>query len=617
MKQLITTFFLFFCFLGITQSAFAHLLSITPTTPFPASVIASSTTTATFTITNISKIRISAVDQSQLSNGLSISSNTCGSPMAPGAACIITLQLKAPSVATTVAGSLREWAKPSADGVQFPISVKVSQSTSQFTITPSTGAGGSISPSSPVTVNSGGSVSFTATPLSGFSIFQWLVDGVLAQTGGASFTLSNVTANHTVVVSFSAPVLSIVGGGLLTPTSASLLVLNQDTGNSQSAWTRQQTFTDGNGNPVANPTGFYLRGACTGTSICIAGATRSSGTAPGFIAVTNDGGNNWIIPTLSGLVNGSRINGVAATGEGTNARLVAAGQGAANIYTASSDQGVTWYPIQSSGSGRFYAASCTGSGSTATCALTGSGGGPVPTLIWSRAGAAQGSFTNETAVFSPLSGELFSVSCMGSDATSYCVAVGGGGSSGPIIALGQSTGSSGMTWVADKATPLGLSAGTSISNVSCSSNNVCVAIGSSSGSPVVVSSTNSGNTWSITTIPGLPSGQLNSVSCKENICVIVGGASSTLPIIAVGVITNGSISWSVVNQISGAAPLTGSFLSVSCGSNGNSKVCTAAGTGATSQTPAIAVSTDSGSTWTYKANPTVAGNYNATGASSL
>ena len=71
-----------------------------------------------------------------------------------------------------------------------------------FTVTPSAGTNGTISPNTPQTVKSGGSVTFTATPSAGYLITTWSVDAVVVQTGGTTFTLSNITANHTVLVSF-------------------------------------------------------------------------------------------------------------------------------------------------------------------------------------------------------------------------------------------------------------------------------------------------------------------------------------------------------------------------------------------------------------------------------
>ena len=95
-------------------------------------------------------------------------------------------------------------------GTQFTLSnvttnhtVRVTFKTATYTVTPSAGANGSISPNTVQTVDYGGSLTFTATPNTGYHILNWSVDGSLAQTGGTSFTLSNITANHTVLVTFS------------------------------------------------------------------------------------------------------------------------------------------------------------------------------------------------------------------------------------------------------------------------------------------------------------------------------------------------------------------------------------------------------------------------------
>ena len=71
-----------------------------------------------------------------------------------------------------------------------------------FTITPSTGNNGSISPNTVQTVNSGGSVSFTVTPNDGYVVNSWSIDGTVTQTGGTTYVMSNITANHTVTVTF-------------------------------------------------------------------------------------------------------------------------------------------------------------------------------------------------------------------------------------------------------------------------------------------------------------------------------------------------------------------------------------------------------------------------------
>ena len=72
----------------------------------------------------------------------------------------------------------------------------------QYTITASVeGANGSVSPTS-VSVDKGESQTFTATPASGYRVKEWKVNGVVVQTGGASYALADVQDNATVTVSF-------------------------------------------------------------------------------------------------------------------------------------------------------------------------------------------------------------------------------------------------------------------------------------------------------------------------------------------------------------------------------------------------------------------------------
>lgn len=71
-----------------------------------------------------------------------------------------------------------------------------------YTVTASAGDGGSVDPNGAQAVSSGGSIKFTAIPDQSYGVNQWSVDGSLVQTGGASYQLSNVTANRTVNVSF-------------------------------------------------------------------------------------------------------------------------------------------------------------------------------------------------------------------------------------------------------------------------------------------------------------------------------------------------------------------------------------------------------------------------------
>ncbi len=74
-----------------------------------------------------------------------------------------------------------------------------------FTVTASVaGANGTINPSGVVTLPGGANQTFTGTPAAGFMVGQWTLDGAVAQTGGLTFAVNAIAANHTLTVSFVA-----------------------------------------------------------------------------------------------------------------------------------------------------------------------------------------------------------------------------------------------------------------------------------------------------------------------------------------------------------------------------------------------------------------------------
>ncbi|MDR1887469.1 MAG: hypothetical protein LBQ70_06080, partial [Prevotellaceae bacterium] len=83
------------------------------------------------------------------------------------------------------------------------VSFKVVSST-QFTITATAGANGNISPSGNVQVNAGANQTFTFNPATGYQIDAVKVDGNVVNVSGNSYTFTNVQANHSIEVSFSA-----------------------------------------------------------------------------------------------------------------------------------------------------------------------------------------------------------------------------------------------------------------------------------------------------------------------------------------------------------------------------------------------------------------------------
>ena len=98
-------------------------------------------------------------------------------------------------------------------------------------ITASAGAGGSISPSGPVSVACGGTQAFTITADACFHVADVLVDGV--SVGAVSgYTFTNVQANHTIAASFAVDQYTITAsagtGGSIAPSGAVVVSCGAD-----------------------------------------------------------------------------------------------------------------------------------------------------------------------------------------------------------------------------------------------------------------------------------------------------------------------------------------------------------------------------------------------------
>ena len=118
-----------------------------------------------------------------------------------------------------------------------------------YTVTPSAGSGGSISPNTPQTLNYNATRSFTVTPNTGYSILS--VTGCGGTLAGNTYTTGPITADCTVTASFGAPDLimtSVSGpttGGLGQNVTFSGIVKNQGTGWSSGFNVRFYLSTDG------------------------------------------------------------------------------------------------------------------------------------------------------------------------------------------------------------------------------------------------------------------------------------------------------------------------------------------------------------------------------------
>ena len=101
-----------------------------------------------------------------------------------------------------------------------------------FTITPTAGAGGALTPGTVQTVDSGtDSATFTVTPDPNYHIVDVLVDG--ASVGPVtSYKFTNVTANHTIVASFALSTFTVTPifntGGSITPNTTQTVIAGSD-----------------------------------------------------------------------------------------------------------------------------------------------------------------------------------------------------------------------------------------------------------------------------------------------------------------------------------------------------------------------------------------------------
>ncbi|MBX4197952.1 peptidoglycan-binding protein [Candidatus Parcubacteria bacterium] len=98
-------------------------------------------------------------------------------------------------------GSIQAYTFPNTTTGSHTISATFSPVTSTYTITASAGTGGSISPAGTVSVNQGGSQTFTITPASGYQTSQVMVNGV-NQGVIPVYTFNNVQNNATISATF-------------------------------------------------------------------------------------------------------------------------------------------------------------------------------------------------------------------------------------------------------------------------------------------------------------------------------------------------------------------------------------------------------------------------------
>lgn len=233
---------------------------------------------------------------------------------------------------------------------------------SPFTILPSAGPNGSISPSTLQTVNYNSSRQFFATPAPGYKVASWIVDGVVVQTSGTRYLFSNVTANHTVQVTFSNDLAIIYAGAengkvyysvddglnwnatLTSPTtnsnpvksvfaSPSLLYAGMANGSIYYSWTNGGLWAAMNKPDGGAVNGLYV----TSTMIYAA-------TSKGNVLQSSNNGANWT--KLTSPKPGYAVNSIFVSGP----MIFYAGSADGNAYL-SINGGQTWMRMNGSPDG--------------------------------------------------------------------------------------------------------------------------------------------------------------------------------------------------------------------------------------------------------------------------
>lgn len=166
-----------------------------------------------------------------------------------------------------------------------------SSNSSSFTITASASTGGSITPSGTRTVSQGNSLTFSISPNQGYAISQVYVDGI-GQGPLKSYTFSGISANHTILATFTSDIPSTYtiitaagSGGSISPNGDITVNRGSD---------KLFTITPDSGYRVSNVTvDGIAKGAITSYTFydvtldhTIVATFASNSTSPTFYSIT-------------------------------------------------------------------------------------------------------------------------------------------------------------------------------------------------------------------------------------------------------------------------------------------------------------------------------------------
>ena len=154
-------------------------------------------------------------------------------------------------------------------------------STTTYTVTPSAGSGGSISPATPQTVSSNATTSFTVTPATGYSISS--VTGCGGSLSGNTYTTGPITANCAVTASFSS---TSTGGSTGGTTTTYTVTPSAGSGGSISPSTPQTVDNNATTSFTVTPATGYSISSITGCGGTLSGNTYTTGPVTANCTVT-------------------------------------------------------------------------------------------------------------------------------------------------------------------------------------------------------------------------------------------------------------------------------------------------------------------------------------------
>ena len=166
-----------------------------------------------------------------------------------------------------------------------------------YTVTPSAGANGTISPSVPQTVNQNATTSFTVAPNSGYAIAS--VTGCGGTLSGTTYTTGPATASCTVTASFTASASNTLTVNRSGSGSVASLPAGIDCGQVCSSSFIGGTAVSLTATPATGWTFAGWTGACTGTGAC----TITMNSSKSVSVLFSDA--NPPVLTVSSLPNGS------------------------------------------------------------------------------------------------------------------------------------------------------------------------------------------------------------------------------------------------------------------------------------------------------------------------